>query len=184
MGIRRIARKVENWAHKKGRHMGPYHTVRMMTSLGHEDRRHSQSLSKWHHSLSSTITPVGRLVTCMCDVHAQSVAQLCPTLCSPMDCSPPGSSAHGISQARILEWVAISSFRRSLWPRVWTHISCSPCIGRQILYHYLGTVQPPSPTSDDSHRSKLQIQKFQQPFSWVPLICWSGSQKSEKHFSY
>ena len=36
------------------------------------------------------------------------VTQLCPTLCDPMDCSPPGSSVHGILQARILEWVAIS----------------------------------------------------------------------------
>ena len=34
--------------------------------------------------------------------------QLCPTLCNPMDCSPPGSSAHGIFQARVLEWVAIA----------------------------------------------------------------------------
>ena len=36
------------------------------------------------------------------------VAQSCPTLCDPMDCSPPGSSVHDIFQARILEWVAIS----------------------------------------------------------------------------
>ena len=36
------------------------------------------------------------------------VAQLCPTLCDPMDCNPPGSSVHGILQATILEWVAIS----------------------------------------------------------------------------
>ena len=35
------------------------------------------------------------------------VAQLCPTLCDPMDCSLPGSSVHGIFQARVLEWVAI-----------------------------------------------------------------------------
>ena len=35
------------------------------------------------------------------------VAQPCPTLCDPMNCSPPGSSVHGIFQARILEWVAI-----------------------------------------------------------------------------
>ena len=43
--------------------------------------------------------------------NAQSeseVAQSCPTLCDPMDCSPSGSSVHGIFQARILEWVAIS----------------------------------------------------------------------------
>ena len=45
------------------------------------------------------------------------VAQLCPTLCNSMDCSPPGSSVHGISQARILEWVAISFSRESSWPR-------------------------------------------------------------------
>ena len=36
------------------------------------------------------------------------VAQLCPTLCDPMDCSLPGSSVHGIFQARVLEWVAIA----------------------------------------------------------------------------
>ena len=38
-------------------------------------------------------------------------AQLCPTLCNPVDCSPPGSSVHGILQVRILEWGAISSSR-------------------------------------------------------------------------
>ena len=43
------------------------------------------------------------------------VAQLCPTLCNPVDCSPPGSSVHGILQARILEWVAIS-FSRGIFP--------------------------------------------------------------------
>ena len=41
------------------------------------------------------------------------VAQSCPTLCDPMDCSPPGSSVHGILQARILVWVAISFSRGS-----------------------------------------------------------------------
>ena len=39
------------------------------------------------------------------------VAQLCLTLCDPMDCSPPGSSVHGLFQARILEWVAVSFSR-------------------------------------------------------------------------
>ena len=38
----------------------------------------------------------------------KSVAQSCPTLCNPMDCNPPGSFVHGILQARVLEWVAIS----------------------------------------------------------------------------
>ena len=48
----------------------------------------------------------------------------CPTLCDPMDCSPPGSSVHGILQARILEWGAISSSRGSSRPRNRTQISC------------------------------------------------------------
>ena len=52
------------------------------------------------------------------------VAQLCLILCKPLDCGLPGSSAHGISQATILEWVAISFFRESFQPRDWTHISC------------------------------------------------------------
>ena len=51
------------------------------------------------------------------------VAQSCLTLWDPMDCSPPGSSVHGIFQARILEWVAISYSRRSSPPRDWTRVS-------------------------------------------------------------
>ena len=56
--------------------------------------------------------------------ESQLVAQLCPTLCDPMDCSPPDSSVHGISQARILEWVAIPFSRGSSQPRDWTQVSC------------------------------------------------------------
>ena len=51
------------------------------------------------------------------------VTKLCLTLCDPMDCSLPGFSVHGISQARILEWVAISCFRESSWPRDRTRVS-------------------------------------------------------------
>ena len=50
-----------------------------------------------------------------------------------MDCSPLGSSVHGISQARILEWIAISLAKGSSWPRDWTHVSCT---GRLVLYHW------------------------------------------------
>ena len=62
------------------------------------------------------------------------VTQSCPTLYGPMDCSPPGSSVREISQARVLEWVAISFCRGSSRPRDWTHSTCVSCIGRQILY--------------------------------------------------
>ena len=50
------------------------------------------------------------------------VAQLCPTLCDLMDCSLPGSSVHGIFQARILQWVAIFFSRGSSQPRDWTQV--------------------------------------------------------------
>ena len=52
------------------------------------------------------------------------VAKSCPTSCDPVDCSPPGSSIHGISQARILEWVAISFSRGSSQPMDQTHVLC------------------------------------------------------------
>ena len=52
------------------------------------------------------------------------VPKSCPTLCDPMDCNPLGSSVHGISQARILEWVAIFFSRGYSPPRDQTHISC------------------------------------------------------------
>ena len=57
-------------------------------------------------------------------------AQSCPTLCNPMDCSPPGSSVHGILQARVLEWVAISFSRSSSWLRDRTRVSCT--VGRRF----------------------------------------------------
>ena len=69
----------------------------------------------------------------MCVCLCVLVTQSCPTLCNPMDSSPPGSSVHGILQARILEWIITIPFSRgSSQPRDQTQISC---IGRQILYH-------------------------------------------------
>ena len=50
--------------------------------------------------------------------------QSCPTLCNPMDCSPPGSSVHDILQSRILECVTIPVSGRSSQPRDWTWVSC------------------------------------------------------------
>ena len=67
-------------------------------------------------------------------LHAK-LLQLCLTLCAPMDCSPPGSSVHGILKARTLEWVAMPSSKVCSWPRDWTCISYVSCIGKQVLYH-------------------------------------------------
>ena len=53
-----------------------------------------------------------------------AVTKSCLTLCDPMDCGPPGSSVHGILQARILEWVAFPFSRGSSQPRDRTQVSC------------------------------------------------------------
>ena len=73
-----------------------------------------------------------RFYTCLC---ARSL-QLCPALCDPVDHSLPGSSVHGILQARILEWVAMPSSRGSSPLRDGTCVSYIFCIGRRFLYHY------------------------------------------------
>ena len=96
--------------------IGPRHRKMGMWSKG--------KVSVW----ISYVLCIIQLYACVC-----VVSQLCPTLCDSMDCSPPGSSVHGLLQARILEWVAISSFRESPWPRDWTHISCVSCIGITLL---------------------------------------------------
>ena len=77
------------------------------------------------------------------------VAQSYPTLCDPMDCSLPGSSIHGIFQARILEWVAISFSRRSFQPRDWTHVS--RIVGRRF------TIWPTSEVSRGEDNSPQWI---------------------------
>ena len=71
------------------------------------------------------------LLQCMKVKSESEVAQLCPTLSNPMDCSLPGSSVHGIFQARVLEWVAITFSRESSQPRDRTWVSCIA----EILYH-------------------------------------------------
>ena len=87
---------------------------------------HAPGLLFIQHFLTVWCTVCSRLVFCFpCCVC--SVTQSCLTLCNPMDCSPPGSSVHGISQARTLAWVAISS--SIPFPcKDWTCFSFVPCI--------------------------------------------------------
>ena len=66
--------------------------------------------------------------------HAK-LLQSCLTLCNPMDPGPPGSSVHGILQARILEWLAMPSSRESSGSRDRTCVSYTSCFGKQVLYH-------------------------------------------------
>ena len=78
------------------------------------------------------------LLQCMKVKSESEVAQSCLTLSDPMDCSPPGASVHGILQARILEWVAMTSSRGSSQPRDSTRIY-PHC--RQTVYHLSQSLQ-------------------------------------------
>ena len=97
------------------------------------------SYSQINYSLSFPLLDNGNLTSqshcCCCCCCCCLVAKLCLTLCDLMDYSQPGSSAHGIFQVRILEWVAISFSRGSSWPR--------DCTNRQILCHW-ATWEAPS----------------------------------------
>ena len=98
------------------------------------------------------------LHVCMC---AQSL-QSCPTLCDPMDYSRPASSAHGILQARILEWVAISSCRGSSWLRDRTH----------VLYAYLYWQVGSLPLAPPGNPKRALLPHFR---AWVPHLLSSPS---------
>ena len=91
-----------------------FHPCLAASTLLHSSSQHSALLPlPWETEAISL--PIPCVCCCCC-----SVTQSCPTLCNPRDCSMPGSSVHhGISQARILEWIAISSSRGSSQPRDW-----------------------------------------------------------------
>ena len=76
------------------------------------------------------------MCACMCVCVCVCVCtRSCPTHCHPMNCSPPGSSVHGVFQAIILEQVAISYSKGSSPPRYRICVSCISCIVRRFLYH-------------------------------------------------
>ena len=102
----------------------------------HRIKYHSHDiLSAWFIMVDVVLAHLDEVV--IFQVKSESeVAQLCPTLCDPVDCSPPGSSVHGILQARVLEWVAISFSRGSFQPRDWTQVSriAGRCFNLKCLF--------------------------------------------------
>ena len=103
-----------------------------------------------------------------------SVAKSCLTLCDLVDCHPPGLDfVHGISQARMLEWVAIFFSKGSFWPRNWTFISC---IGMRIFHHWATGEAPCIALS-------CLLKTIISSFSWYRIFndFWSMSHSFELH---
>ena len=96
-------------------------SIRTLVSLGHHTYKEKACRSRKEGCMVLGEENVGRGRQ---KGRKELLAQSYPALCDPMDCSLPGSSVHGILQARILEWVAISSFRGSSRPRDQTQVSC------------------------------------------------------------
>ena len=101
------------------------------------------------------------------------VAQSCLTLCNPMDCSLPGSSIHGIFQARILEWIAISFSRRSSWPRDW--ILVSHIVGRRFTVWATREVENGPWKVSWFNFSMLTIDNFEEK---NPQVSWRGQKRT------
>ena len=86
----------------------------------------------WSHQFNLTrkkLMFLSALIVCA------KLLQLSPAFCAPMDCSLPGSSVHGILQARILDWVVMPSSRGSSQLRGWTLVFYVPCTGRWVHYY-------------------------------------------------
>ena len=97
---------------------------------------------------------MSRLSCHLGEVRWVEVAQSCPTLCDPVDCNLLGFSVHGILQARILEWIAISFSRGSSWPRDWTRVSH---IGGRRFNLWATREAPPKIKSDTVSTVSLSI---------------------------
>ena len=80
----------------------------MSDSLLPETQQPTRLPCPWDSPGKNTGVGCHFLLQCMKVKSESKVAQSCPTLCDPMDCSPPGSSVHGTFQARVLEWGAIA----------------------------------------------------------------------------
>ena len=88
------------------------------------EKIHEQGWEYLQVSSVKEIRGIFHTLTLKPEVKRSEVGQSCPTLCDPMDCNRPGSSLHGILQAKILEWVAVPSSRGSFWQRNRTHLLC------------------------------------------------------------
>ena len=115
--------------------------------------QYSMRLQRVQHNWSD-LACIQRRHTYICGhVCVCSVAQSYLTLCNPQDCSPPGSSVHGIFQERILEWISISFSREFSRTRDWIPISASPILADRFF-----TTVPPMYIDVKKNKSYPNVQ--------------------------
>ena len=112
------------------------------------------------------------------------VTQSCPVFCGPMDCSPPGSSVHGMLQGRILEWAAIPFSRGSSQPRHQIHLSC--IAGRFLTIWAIREASnyPNSLLESPVHNSSSPLIFFLVIYSYIYLFTHFTDYKSASIFEY
>ena len=124
-------------------------------------------------------------------MHVCLVAWLCLTLCDPMNCGPPGSSVHGILQARILEWLAMPSSRGSFQPRDQTQVSCIAegfftIWGTREPHEYWSKQHIPSPGElpDPVEQNKKKSSLYNIVISIISFRIFSNLRKLHYVFKY
>ena len=100
----------------------------MSNSMRPHRRRPNRLPRPWDSPGKNTGVGCHFLLQCMKVKSAREVAQLCPTLSDPMDCSLPGSSIHGIFQARVLEWGAIAFSNYLYYINIYAYIYLCKCV--------------------------------------------------------
>ena len=118
LGFIRIISRCTSWVYKRQRNQSSICNIPWLIGKVGNSRK---TLTSFPVILLKP--PTVHVCVCWC-----LVAQSCLTLCCPVDSSPPGFSVHRVFQARILNWVAISSSKGSSTPRVRTRGSCVSCI--------------------------------------------------------
>ena len=118
-------------------------------------------------SIPSPSLPCPGVCSLCLHLHSWFSRSVMSDSCGPMDCSPPGSSVHGISQVRILEWVAISFSRESSRPR---DQICISCVTGGLLHCWRILYQLRHQRSP-LHLYCCPTNRFINPSFWIPYIC-------------
>ena len=141
------------WQHTPVFLPGKFHGQRSVAGYSPWGRKESDTTERTHnwefieHLISAPLPAMLLLLS-----HFSRVL----TLCDPMDCRLPGSSVHGVLQARVLEWAAMPSSRGSSQPRDQTRVSSLSCIGKVVLYHQYHLGNPVSHYTEREKRGEGQ----------------------------